>query len=512
MVVKLTDIELNKINEVYIQITTEPSIDKEISEYFKYRMPNYQFSPAGKKGWQGWIYLYKNQYLYAGLLKYLLDFARERKYTIKYNPDLFIYNNFSKLEAAEFIKSLNLKSRDQSLEAREYQEIGLAKAIRYKRLTMISPTRSGKSMVLYCYTRYLLNNNPEFKGLLIVPTTSLVEQMYTDFEDYSTANQWPVQNRVQRLYSGYSSTIEPNTQLLISTWQSLLRLPDSYFERFDFIIGDEAHTFSAKEIGSVAGRCVNAAYRLACTGTTHDDDVNNLKVEGYFGPISKLTTTRKLMDDGHIATLYIKSIVLKHPPGTQKIIDKLSKGVSATADYKAELDYIIDCKARNRFIRNLALSIEGNTLLMFHYERHGRIIFDMIKEKLGESSRRLFFVNGETETEVREQVRKISDGEQNSIIVGSFVFSTGITIRNLNNVVFATPTKAKIKTLQSIGRSLGLGDNKVTATLYDIADDCTELPDDEPNFTLRHYHSRMKLYQNEKFNISHYKIQLKEAK
>lgn len=511
----MADIQLQKINEVYTRVTAEPGIEKELSEFFKFRPPNYQFQPLARNKaarWEGWIKLYnlRTKYLYAGLLKYLLDFARDRGYTVEHNSDLFLMNNFSRIEAREFIKSLNLQSRNADLAAREYQEIGLAKAVRYKRLTMISPTRSGKSLILYSFVRYLLDTRKGSLGLLVVPTTSLVEQMYTDFQDYSTANLWDVESRVQRLYDGYTDEIQPGTKLLVSTWQSLFRMPDTFFHKFDFLIGDEAHTFSATQVGNVAGRAINAEYRLACTGTTHEEDVNNLKVEGYFGPISKLTTTKKLMDDGHIAKLSIKSLVLKYPPLTQLTVDSMYPPMATGAQkFAVELDFLINCAPRNKFLRNLALSVEGNTLLMFHYERHGLIIYDLIKSKLVDSERKLFFVNGKTETEVREEVRKITDGEKNAIIVGSFVFSTGITIRNLHNVIFGTPTKAKIRTLQTIGRSLGLGDDKTTATLYDIADDFRVTPQDEPNYTLNHYMARMALYHAEQFEISHYSIQLR---
>jgi superfamily II DNA or RNA helicase len=503
----MADIQLQKVNEVYIKVTAEPGVEREIFEYFKYQMPNYQYSPKGRKGWNGWVYLYNigTKRLCTGLLKYLLEWAREHKYSVEYNPDLFIYNDFSLTEGQDYLNSLKLP-----VEPREYQVIGFTKAIRYKRLTMISPTRSGKSLVIYSFSRFLLEYRQCHRGVLIVPTTTLVEQMYGDFQEYSAQNLWSVEDRVQRLYSGYTKDILPNTQLLVCTWQTLKELPDKVLADFDFIIGDEAHTFSAKEVGRCAGRCISAAYRLATTGTTHEDNISNLKVEGYFGPISKLTTTKKLMDDGHIATLSVKSLVLKYPEGTQMLVDASASGPSAAAAYQAELDYIIHSVPRNLFIRNLALSIEGNSLLMFHYERHGIILHDLIKDRIDESTRKLFFVNGKTETEVRDEVRKIANLERNSIIVGSSVFSTGITIPNLNNVIFATPTKAKIRTLQSIGRSLGLGDNKTTATLYDIADDFTEGKFSKPNYTLQHYAKRMKLYADEKFTISHYTIKLRK--
>ncbi len=501
-------IELHKVNEVYIQVTTEPSIEKEISDLFKYRLEGYQHTPAGRNGWQGWIYLFniKKHLLFAGHLKRLLDFAKEHNYTVEYNADLFIANNFSLIEAKDFIKSLNIHSNGKSLIARDNQELGLAKAIRYKKITIISPTRSGKSFVLYSYIRYLLDSKTCRLGLLLVPTKSLVEQMFTDFQDYSSVNQWPVQDRIQRLYGGFTSDIAPETRVLVATWQSLYKLDPEYFEQFDFLICDEAHTAKAKEIGNICTQCINAGYRLGVTGTDHDNDLSNIKIEGYFGPITKLTTTKKLMDAGHVASLNIKSIVLKHPPGTKKIVKSLIKTTAMAAKYQAEIDYIVDCLARNLFLRNLVLSIEGTSLVMFNYERHGVIIHDLIREKLDESLRKLFFINGKTETEVREQVRRIANDAENSIIVGSSVFATGITIPNLRNIILATPTKAKIRTLQTIGRSLGIGDNKTTATVYDIADDFSETKYERSNYTFGHYLKRLKFYEDEKFDITTYEV------
>jgi superfamily II DNA or RNA helicase len=257
----------------------------------------------------------------------------------------------------------------------------------------------------------------------------------------------------------------------------------------------------------VAEKLVKADYRVAMTGTTHGVEVSNMKMEGYFGPITKITTTKKLMDDGHIAELSIKSLVLKHPPGTKlKLVADLPQEAFA-----AEMAYIVSHPGRNRFIKNLALSLQGNTLLLFQYvDRHGKVLHEMIQEKLGnESDRKLFFVFGGTDVEDREAVRGIVEKESNAIICASFgVFSTGVNIRNLHNIIFASPTKSKIRTLQSIGRGLRLGDDKTTATLYDLADDFREHPNDKPNYTLKHYAERMLIYHNEQFKVSHYKIDL----
>jgi superfamily II DNA or RNA helicase len=234
-------------------------------------------------------------------------------------------------------------------------------------------------------------------------------------------------------------------------------------------------------------------------------------MEGLFGPITKITTTRKLMDEGRIAELAIKSLVFKYPRGTRDLIKVTAKTDSPQGAFAAEMDYIVGHSHRNRFIKNLALSIKGNTLLLFHYvDRHGKVLHDMIQEKLGETDRKLFFIHGGTEVEDREAVRAITEREKDAVIVASFgVFSTGVNIRNLHNLIFASPTASKIRTLQSIGRALRLGDDKTTATLYDLADDFRDGPEDDANYTLKHYAKRMILYYQEKFKISHYTIELK---
>jgi superfamily II DNA or RNA helicase len=515
----VADLTLSKANEVYTKVLGEPHILKELSEFFTFEVPDAKFSPQFKKRhWDGHIRLYnlRTKQIYSGLLRYLFDFCKERGYTIAYDPNLILMNNFSVLEAEEFIDTLNIHSQGNPLAARDYQVIGFAKSIRYKRLMLVSPTASGKSYIIYCFMRYLLQNDPNRVGLLIVPTTSLVEQMVGDFKDYSSANEFDVEGSVQKLYQGFSASLLPSTRLLVSTWQSLYRLPAKFFHSFSYVIGDEAHTFKATCVGETMKNCVNASYRLATTGTTDEEHVNNLMVEGLFGPITKTISTKEMMDSGYAAQLAIKSLVLKHPPGTRdqvaaEVARWMGKGLSKTqAAFLGEVSYIIGLESRNRFIRNLVLSLKGNSLLLFQFvEKHGQILFDMIKERTGDE-RKVFFIHGGTETDQREEIRAITENETDAILVASYgVFSTGINIRNLHNVIFASPTKSKKRTLQSIGRALRLSGTKNTATLYDIADDLRLTPNDKANYTLKHYAVRMVIYLEEKFKVSHYTIPLK---
>ena len=196
----------------------------------------------------------------------------------------------------------------------------------------------------------------------------------------------------------------------------------------------------------------------------------------------------------------IKCLVLKHSP---TICEEAKDW-----DYQQEIQYLIQNHNRNRFIRNLAISLNNNTLVLYQMvEKHGQVLFDMIKEKAGD--RKVFFIHGGVDTEDREIVRQIMEKENDAIIVASFgTFSTGINIRNLHNIIFASPSKSRVRNLQSIGRGLRQSTGKEMATLYDIADDLRHKK--HMNFTLRHFVERAKIYNEEKFPFKIYNIGLKD--
>ena len=453
----MADIFVEKVSEVFVRVIAEDHIAAELNDFFTFYSPNYQWSPAYKaKRWNGKIYLFntRTQQIYAGLVRYLITFAHDRKYSIDFQPGIGMMNNFSVEEAKNYIDTLDTWSQGKAIQPRDYQVIGLAKAIRYKRVLLLSPTASGKSYMMYTIARYLLDGKCK-KGLIIVPTVNLVDQLKGDFADYAH-DTWDVSENVHKVYQGQSKITDK--PLTISTWQSIFDMEDNrkFFASFDFVIGDEAHTFKANSLKGIMTKMVNAKYRVATTGTMDDWEVHKLVVEGLFGPSSKLTTTRKMIDEKQSADIQIKALILKHPTNICAIVKKWKK-----EGYKKELDYLVGCPARNKFIRNLALSLKGNTLCLFQFiEKHGDILYHQIETGIQEE-RNVYFVYGGTEAEDRELVRSLVEKENNAIILASYgVFSTGINIRNLHNIIFASPSKSKIRVLQSIGRGLRLGDNK----------------------------------------------------
>jgi len=485
------DIVISKVNEVYIKVHCERSYSQEISDFFTFHVPNYQFTPAYRNRlWDGKIRLLdlRTNYLYYGLIPYLKKFCAERNYTIEFEPSVLLTENFSLKEAKDFVQELDLK-----LEPRDYQLESFVYAIRNRRILLLSPTASGKSFILYLILRQIQKECN--KGILIVPTTSLVEQMYSDFQSYGYDSEF----FCHRQYSGKEK--HTNKFLTITTWQSIYNREKEYFEQFDFVLGDEAHLFKAKSLTTIMTGLVNTKYRIGCTGTLDGTQTHKLVLEGLFGPVLKVTTTKDLMDKKQLSSLNIKCLILKYPEEVCK--------QARHWDYKKELDYIVGNEHRNIFIKNLALSLKGNSLILFQLvEKHGKILYDLIQSESNE--RKVFFVYGKTDVEVREQVRAITEKENDAIIVASYgTFSTGINIRNLHNVIFSSPSKSRVRNLQSIGRSLRKGDSKDEATLFDISDDFRV--GKYTNFTLKHFVERVKIYDEEKFNYKFYNIEIKNA-
>ncbi len=486
-----TDVVIGKKNEVFLKIQGEPHVFMELQEHFTFEVEGYKFMPQYRnKYWDGKIRLFSTATgeIYVGLLDKIIAFCERHDYTYEFQNNDYYGTPF---EINDGISYEGVKDYMQSIcshSPRKYQIEGVYDALRHNRKLLISPTASGKSLMIYALVRYYVEKGQ--KILLVVPTTSLVEQMYKDFEDYG----WSSESYCHRIYSGKEKTNE--FPVTITTWQSVYKLERSFFEDYNVVIGDEAHLFKSKSLISIMTKLHHAKYRFGFTGTLDGTQTHKWVLEGLFGPSYKVTKTDELMKQGHLAQLDIQCIVLKHPP--QKF-----------ETYNDEIEYLISHNQRNTFLKNLALDLKGNTLLLYsRVEAHGQVLYDLINTSKN-NDRKVFFVHGGVDAEQREIVREITENEKNSIIVASYgTFSTGINIRNLHNVIFASPSKSRVRNLQSIGRVLRKGTNKVKAILYDIADDCTYKS--KRNYTLNHLIERIKIYNEENFNYEIITIQLRK--
>jgi superfamily II DNA or RNA helicase len=449
--------------------------------------------PAYKnRVWDGKIKLFnQNGQLPTGLYQHLLYFCKQNNYETELMESKYGYpdetNTIEPQLLFDFIKGLNLP-----FEPRDYQFDAVMNGLMKKRGILLSPTGSGKSLIIYILARYFLEEFDTKKILVIVPTTSLVEQMHNDFKHYGYDEKL-----MHRIYSGKDK--KTDAPIIISTWQSIYKLPKDWFSQFGMIVGDECHGFKSKSLMSIMNKCTEAAYRFGTTGTLDGALTHELVLQGLFGKITNVTTTKSLQENDTLAQLEITRLTLEHDSQVRKYWGKRK--------YQDEIDYIVTYEKRNKFISNLALSQEGNTLVLFQFvEKHGQPLFNMIRDKADEN-RKVFYVSGHVDTNDREQIRNITEKQKNAVIVASLgTFSTGINIRNLHNIIFASPSKSQIRVLQSIGRGLRKSDNGKATKLFDLIDDLSHLS--YKNFALLHGFERLKIYKKEKFNYKTFKVNI----
>ena len=473
-------LRIKKSNEVFLKIETQPHIEYELRDHFTFEVEGAKFMPQYRgKYWDGKIHLFdlRTKQIYVGLLDRIVSFCKKYNYSYEFEDNKYYGLPF---EMNDMISLEGVRDYMQSICAykpRKYQIEGVYDALKCNRRLLLSPTASGKSLMIYSLARYYVERKKSI--ILIVPTTSLVEQMYKDFQEYG----WEVEKYCHKIYSG-KEKFDPRP-VTITTWQSVHKLDRKFFENYNVVIGDEAHQFKSKSLVSIMTKLHHAKHRFGFTGTLDGTQTHKWVLEGLFGPTYKVIRTKELMEKGHLSTLDIMCLVLKHPP--QKFLT-----------YEDEIQYLITNEKRNNFIVNLALDLKGNTLILYsRVEAHGEPLFNKINSK--ETNRKVFFVHGGVDAEQRELVREITETENDAIIVASYgTFSTGINIKNLHNVIFGSPSKSRIRNLQSIGRVLRKSKRKDKATLYDISDDCTY--NSRKNYTLNHLIERIKIYNEEQFN------------
>jgi superfamily II DNA or RNA helicase len=475
-----------KLNEVMMRVDTQPGIRMELSDKLTFMVPGAKFMPAFRNRlWDGKIRLLNAMTgeLYIGLLSEVEKFAKARNYECVVDDALSSTENFSSHEAEQFIKDLKLP---KNFELRDYQIKSFVSSVRSHRSLVLSPTGSGKSLIIYFLLKYYSK-----KTLVIVPTTSLVSQMKNDFMTYGMDEK-----DIHCVMAGKEKGSDK--PIIISTWQSIHKQPKKYFLQYDVVIGDECHQFKAKSLTSIMEKLVDCKYRFGFTGTLDGTLTNELVLQGLFGEKKMYTKTKKLIDEKRLAPFDIKCLVLKHRE--EEARDVINR------NYQDEMDYLVSHNRRNDFITNLVLNLTGNSLLLFQYvEKHGKILNDLIKSVAPD--REVYFIHGGVNTEEREYVRERISERNDLIIVASYgVFSTGINAPNLHNIIFGSPSKSRIRNLQSIGRVLRVSEGKERAVLYDIADDCKYKS--KMNFTLKHFIQRVKIYKDEEFQFKIYNLDL----
>lgn len=509
----MIDIIIKKFNESTLMIESSNRIREELSNYFSAYVENYKFMPKYKSGfWNGKIYFFdaRTGQLPIGLLYKLQEFCNKGDY--KYQQDFVIEQSLDYSAFNEFVKSLDIP-----IEPRDYQLQATYDVITKKHINISSSTSSGKSLILYLICRWMLNN--KLKTLLIVPNTQLVEQIFTDFYSYG----WnEVEDKVCLIYAGKQRLI--NRMIVISTWQSLYTAKDiELLKSYDCLCIDEMHSASsqAKAITTLAKNCVNASYRIGLSGSFPSEGTSDwYSVVGVSGKINVYSTYSSLQEAGFIVGFKILTTKLLYPIQTRMKAYESTKDIKdddkskETKRYAMESEFVSNLQSRNKFIMRLCNFLVGNTLLLFKNKAtHGIPLYNLLKQNI--KNKTVLYIDGDIDIKERVRIQHRIEMESNVILVASLgTTSVGISIKNLHNLILASGTKSKVKTIQSIGRLLRLHPTKDIVKIYDIVDDLSFKDVKNKiyftNYSMKHHKERMKIYKENNFDVQELNYQIKE--
>lgn len=496
------DLYIEKVDATYVKVHCSDAIGYELWEYFTITMP--KKLTFQHKNWNGEIRLFHKgtHKIYAGLASILCQWCKDNDYEFKADPAL-APDKFTIQDASDWIDQQTYLP--DHLDRRPYQVIGFKNAIKHRRITLLSPTNSGKSFMIFLIMKYLLDKNSSFRGVIIVPTTTLVEQLHDDFKEYG----FNADKYCAKIHSETPEDVFSKKRVIISTWQSMADRDIKLYPQFNFVIGDEAHHFQAKKLKGIMEAMTNAEYRIGTTGTLDGSEHMLMTVTGLFGPTKRLIKTHELIEKGWATPIRPKCLLFKHNPDNYKAFLKGKK-----PHYQNEIKYLVEHEGRNNYIANLALKQKKNTLVLYNLvDKHGKVLYDKILTKNVNDTHDVYFISGsDVKSSERNVIRKKVNETRDKpcIVVASYgTFSTGINIPNMHNLIFAIGFKSVIRNLQSIGRILRIDEGKEFATLYDIGDDLRIHV--EGNFTYRHFVDRVKLYTGERFNPKVYELAFPEV-
>ncbi len=491
---------VHKISEVYFRIQCNLEQAMSFRQYTSVKVPDAHFNPKFKMGtWDGRISFFdmRDATLPIGLLPWFVKFCKDYSYDYKFAFDTHeLYNDITLEEVHDFYKHI---FKDSSYYPRDYQDTQVFKSIKTKRGVIVSPTASGKSLVIYTMIRFLLAQNKRI--LLVVPNINLCNQMYSDFADYGYTD---LKENVSVLY-GKSTKYDPAKPILVSTWQSIYKKPASYFADFDAVLVDETHGAKAKGVSDVLKACVNAEYRIGLTGTLTNDLSYNKTIYGYLGPKITDIKSKELIDQGYLAKIKVANMIIKYP----------SAMVNRSRRYNEEVDLITYNSDRNKifpYIINNIRKTDNVMILVEKIDKHLKPIKEYLEEEFPD--RPIFVIHGATDGDKREEIRKGMEEQDGAILLASYgTMSTGANIKKLHHIIFASSYRSKIKVLQSIGRGLRTHESKERIIIWDIVDDLTWVKRTGTigyNYVYKHWLERLKYYKDQGFDFINKKLNLKE--
>jgi superfamily II DNA or RNA helicase len=465
------------------------------------RIESWRFNPLVKKGvWDGYVsYIKDDKWIPAGLWKYVMEVCKEYGYDLQINGirrliDPNINQETFTEWALEFFKGSEITPRDYQIET-------AYNILKFRRSLSELATSAGKTLISFLTVAYLLETRKVEKILFIVPNVSLVLQANEDFQDYNYMNR--IKLKVQQIYAG--KKIKPGKNLVIGTYQSLVKKSKDYFDQFGAVIVDETHKAKSISIKTILGKCKNATYKFGLSGTLpKNGTLDKLTLMSQAGPVISEIKAAFLQDEGYIANCKVKVIEMSYASESQRTaFEELAKNRYDRKDvYKYESNFVINNESRLDFITNVIGKVPRNSLVLFHRIEHGNKIYEKLRQN---TDKTIYYVDGSTDKNIREEYKKKMEAGNEVVIVASYgTFSTGISIKKIHNIFFTESFKSEVVIRQSIGRGLRQHKSKSAVLIVDFVDDIRTVEWD--NYLYKHSKVRQKIYKQEKFEYSIKKV------
>ena len=489
-------------NKQYLRVDEATELELEqLNISLTKRIDSWRFNPLVKRGvWDGYVSYFKdNKWIPAGLWRYVYNVCKEYKFEFKVNG---ITELFDKNITAEWFQEYALELfKGSEITPRDYQIEAAYNILKFRKCLSELATSAGKTLISFLTVAYLLEREKAKKILFIVPNVSLVVQASEDFMDYNFANR--VNIKIQQIYSGQK--IREGRNVVIGTYQSLVKKGKEYFEQFDAVIVDETHKAKSTSIKTILAKCVNAEYRYGLSGTIpKNGTLDRLTLMAYTGPLISEVSANFLQQEGYIANCKVKVIEMDYASETAKnAFTEMALNKYENKDvFQLEQNYIIQSEPRLNFICNVIGRVPKNSLVLFHRIEHGKKIYEKLRQ---ESDKSVYYVDGGTDKFVREEYKKKMEAGDEVVIVASYgTFSTGISIKKIHNIFFTESFKSEVIIRQSIGRGLRQHKSKSSVLIIDFVDDL--VTEEWSNYLMKHSKARQKIYKDQRFEYSIKKV------
>ena len=391
---------------------------------------------------------------------------------------------------------------------RPYQIETAWKIIRYRYSISEVATSAGKTLICFLILAYLKHRGWVKKFLMIVPTTNLVFQGNDDFEEYGLNKIKG--SKIQQIGGG--SKLKEDRDIIIGTFQSLVKKEKEFFDGVDAVFVDECHHTNSNSIKKIVSHCMSARWRFGLTGTlTKKGTADYLTIQQFLGPLVVEIPPSFLFENNYATPVNIKIVVMDWLEDEYK--EKLSdlklndNNVEGNNVYNIERKLVIESRKRLNYIVDFISKTSKNSLVLFQSvkEEYGKQIYNLIREK--NSDKEVFYVDGDTSEALREEYKKRMASGGNKILVATYgTFSTGISINNLHNIFLVESYKSEVLIKQSLGRGMRKMKDKEKVNIIDFVDNFSTRR--YKSYLMKHSEVRIEIYRKERFEYKIYNVKL----